>query len=495
MSLREPFFLRGKQSRLVRAIWMSLALGAIGFLTGTVWFVGAQVLIFSLIGSWGETWVFLLLSGSAGVMLAAINVVYSRWLSRSATATVLRTGWIVLATTLPWLAHRPDQASPATWYVLLEEPASRLFSENVEIFPLLTVLWLAWATANIRRSPLWFVMVGASWLSVPAITLVLNSIDEIAGFFRSGLPGGLLAGLVETVAALSLGGQFFAALLVPWGIPFWTPPAAGGLSAEWDPLATASRYRFDTGREPFFLRGKHKWLIRAIWMSLALGGIGFVAGTVWFVGAQILMAGLNGILAEEWALLIFSGTAGLAFAAINIPYSRWLGRAWKEVVLRSAWLVAATSMPWLAVPFVETADTAWYDWLEGTLKAFGDIPPEYFGLFIVPWLGWSAAQFRLARSWPLMAGLSLLCVPLMMLMLDFVEQLSKLYGTWLAGQPFSQVLEMVTIFSLGGQFFAALLIPWGIPFWRPPVAGEMPDDVQDLPAQAIAITARDPLEA
>jgi hypothetical protein len=244
-------------------------------------------------------------------------------------------------------------------------------------------------------------------------------------------------------------------------------------------------------REPFFLRGQQSRLVRAIGMSLALGGMGFVVGTAWFGGARATFAFLGTGRSDDYELAFFSGSAGMLLAAISILYAYWLRRHSLDTLLRAVWIPCLATAPWLTAPLLQPQLDEWSVFLDDSWN----LPLDFLTLYGLLWFAWTTASVRPAAIWFLSAGLSFLSVPLTIVLLKSVEWIAVFYWSWIPGISLVDALELATVLTFGGQFFAALLIPWGIPFWRPPVAGEMPDDVPDLPAQAIAITARDPHEA
>jgi hypothetical protein len=133
--------------------------------------------------------------------------------------------------------------------------------------------------------------------------------------------------------------------------------------------------------------------------------------------------------------------------------------------------------PWLAGLSSELYDAGWYRPLRECYRGLEDRFESVFdalsGQFVILffftslWLAWTAGRFRPARSWLLMSGLSLLAVPLMMASINVFGGIPSLFRAWGMAASVVEVLEIVSLCSFGGQFLAALLIPWGLPFWRP----------------------------
>ncbi len=228
IQLREPFFLRGRRSVLLRAIWMSLALGVIGGGAGL-----ATVLFYLLLGlmlQGSDEIDMRLIVGSAAISLATvIGIPYFRWRGESVFGIATRAGCILLIAAGPMLFE-----NAALWGLLdLANQQLDAWKSDVEwgdmlILPVevmfaLTLLWLAWSAAYFRRSWTWLLTVLVSGLSIPCWILSVTVALFSVGLAQNGLPGEVFMVLV-IVYQLSIPGQFFVLLVTPWGVPFWWPP-------------------------------------------------------------------------------------------------------------------------------------------------------------------------------------------------------------------------------------------------------------------------------
>lgn len=224
-----------------------------------------------------------------------------------------------------------------------------------------------------------------------------------------------------------------------------------------------------TLREPWFLEGRTSVWQRAVLMSLVLGVLGFVAGIGWLVGVMVL---INLIPAfDEAMLVVFGGTGCLALGiAVAIPCSRWLshppaGTALRVVGLVVCGLLLASLVSSLMV-LIESADSDILSHDEYSNRWLR-IPIEFLLLFASIWLAWSVAFVRRSWTWPLMAGLSAVSVLLLPLLILGMDASSNHLIGWLPLEV-QQILAIASGVTVGGQFFALLVVPWGIPFWFPP---------------------------
>lgn len=252
-------------------------------------------------------------------------------------------------------------------------------------------------------------------------------------------------------------------------------------------------------REPFFLRGKQSRLVRASWMSMALGGIGFVVGTAWFGGAWLFVEYGIGGFSEDQMFATLAASTGVTLAAVSLLYSRWCGSALPGTIGRACVMACVPTAPWLAGLSSKLYDAGWYRPLRESYRGLEDRFESDFdalsGQFVILffftslWLAWTAGCFRPARAWLLMSGLSLLAVPLMMASINVFDGISSLFRAWGLAASVVEVLEIVSICSLGGQFLAALLIPWGFPFWWPEVVANTLDAAAGARDSASAFSA------
>ncbi len=226
--LREPFFLRGRRSVLLRAIWTSLALGMIGGSAGL-----AAELFYLLLGlmlQGSDEDVMRLVFSSAAISLATVaGIPYFVWRGSSARGIATRAGCIMLIAAGPMLTENAllwgllDLAnqqldawkSGVEWGEMLIVPVEVMFG--------LTLLWLAWSAACFHRSRSWLLTFLASGLSIPFWIL-----SAVASLYSPNLASRWLPDEVTMILAivtqLSIPGQFFTLLMIPWGVPFWWPP-------------------------------------------------------------------------------------------------------------------------------------------------------------------------------------------------------------------------------------------------------------------------------
>ncbi len=225
--LREPFFLRGRRSVLLRAIWMSLAISVIGGGAGL-----AAVLVYLLLGlTVGlEGGLLRLVGGSAAVSLATVvGIPYFRWRGDSVRGIAARAGCIMLIAAGPMLLE-----NKLLWGLLAQaaqqldawksdmEWGERLIV-SAEFMFVLILLWVAWSAACVRSSRSWLLTILVSGLSIPLWILSLAVSMYSVGFAQNALPSNVFS-IMLSVLQLSLPGQFFALLVIPWGAPFWWPP-------------------------------------------------------------------------------------------------------------------------------------------------------------------------------------------------------------------------------------------------------------------------------
>lgn len=229
-------------------------------------------------------------------------------------------------------------------------------------------------------------------------------------------------------------------------------------------------------REPWFLEGRRSVLLRAVLMSLVLGGLGFVAGIGWLVGVMVL---INLIPAfDEAMLVVFGGTGCLALGiAVAIPYSRWLSHPPAGTALRVVGLVVCgallASLVSSLMVLIESADSKIMSPDEYSNRRLR-IPIEYLLLFGAIWLAWSVAFVRRSWTWPLMAGLSAVSIFLLPVLILGMDASSNQLIGWLPLEV-QQILAITSGVTVGGQFFALLVVPWGIPFWFPPARKSAPE--------------------
>lgn len=238
-------------------------------------------------------------------------------------------------------------------------------------------------------------------------------------------------------------------------------------------------------REPFFLRGRKSVKLRAIRMSLALsvlaGGAGVVAGTLYVVLVRMLHLAAQ---SSDVSRIAMSGsTAAMALAVlVGIPCFWWLGHSTRGIVRRATCIVVVAAGPLLLCGspirgLIRPASSP-PGGLPSDMLAFGGLllwaPVKEILPLSLLWPAWTAACFRTSREWMLMAGLSGLSLPLWILSYNFAtHSMGTIHGWLPAGDVSLFVLGIAFQSTTTAQFFALLVVPWGIPFWCPPKA-EMP---------------------
>lgn len=211
-------------------------------------------------------------------------------------------------------------------------------------------------------------------------------------------------------------------------------------------------------REPFFLRGRRSILQRAVILSLVLGGLSSAAGwivvlsvcsTFWFPHTiRVLFGdfgGLTGVLGTVVGALLIHG-----------PLNHW----W-----RRSWLWTAVAIP-LAFPLM----------LPAGIVIFGNESPMLSGKAL------AVARLQLVAAFAMIAAI------------QGVPRCSFRWGVcgvWLTSVLGSAIVGLIVVeLAASGQLdgfevrtrsdwgllsagllsllFAALSIPWGLPFWWPP---------------------------
>lgn len=226
IQLREPFFLRGRRSVPLRAIWMSLALGVIGGGAGLAAVLCYVLLALTLENS--NKGVVQIIAGSTAISLATVvGVPYFRWRGDTACGIATKACCIML------IAAGPMVLEVKLLRVLLDLATQQMNAWTnmgaeellmaVRIMFGLTLLWLAWSAACFRRSSSWLLTFLASGLSIPFWILSVAASLYSLNFASSWLPDEVTM-FLAIVTQLSIPGQFFALLVIPWGVPFWWPP-------------------------------------------------------------------------------------------------------------------------------------------------------------------------------------------------------------------------------------------------------------------------------
>ncbi|HTN03576.1 MAG TPA: hypothetical protein VL132_16920 [Planctomycetaceae bacterium] len=200
--LREPFFLRGRTSVLQRAVLMSLVLGGLAAIAS--WIVaGTTVAVL------GPSESSLAISITWGLTAAIfIHAPIQHWNGRS--------WWRLLIVAVP--------ISAAALYIALYITKDRPHSNLWRTFNLVlgfTALLIINGAPLVRRQRLHLVAYAVSALGGIVPALIVVSVDDPGQIPLPGIPE--MAKVAIVLAAIF--GGLLAALSIPWGLPFWWPPA------------------------------------------------------------------------------------------------------------------------------------------------------------------------------------------------------------------------------------------------------------------------------
>lgn len=222
---REPWFLEGRRSVLLRAIWTTLVLGGLAFFAGFLAMLMAFVLILSLEQSISEEYaVFLFEVPFVIVLTAFVGLPYWFWLRAPLASLVARGMCLIGFIAAPSLIALTtcDKESLSDFF----EAGNDLLGERSEIWrevpfeflALFSLLWLAFGMASLQHSRLWFCAVFLSAVSVPLTAPLIFIVSRVQDYAGQWVPGS------DLIASGTFGGQFLVLLVVPWGIVFWFPP-------------------------------------------------------------------------------------------------------------------------------------------------------------------------------------------------------------------------------------------------------------------------------
>lgn len=223
-ALREPFFLRGRNSPLQRAILMSLVLA--GLSSAAAWIVtGAYCTAFwsptamrRVFGDWIGLPFALAMTSFAILIVGPLNHWRKReWLWTGPAvplsfAMAIPFGILLAGGEHPLLNGKAPAAELATVLATFAV---------IPCFPLLPLLQRRWRDAGtLSLAILGSVVVGL-------LVVQLMRAGVLARFDIRNMTGSafLKAGLISL---------WFAALSIPWGIPFWWPAAVAAASVEAD---------------------------------------------------------------------------------------------------------------------------------------------------------------------------------------------------------------------------------------------------------------------
>lgn len=224
LPLRDPIFLRGRHSVLQRSVVITLALAVLALFAGLADKVGSEV-VMRLVDALVPVKAPLTVSvGLAAVALATIlGIPYASWLHHSPRGVAVRVCWILCVVVVPFgaLVLRQDLVDAGNrWLAGLTGGGVLIPLEWLVFYSL---MWAGWTSAFYRHSRTWIAAALLSWLSIPLVITSFNLTSYAANLTVSPWPGFSLR--LPAQGLLSMRSQFFLVLAMPWGIPFWWPPA------------------------------------------------------------------------------------------------------------------------------------------------------------------------------------------------------------------------------------------------------------------------------
>ncbi|WLD13310.1 hypothetical protein [Planctellipticum variicoloris] len=200
LPLREPFFLRGRKSILQRAVIMSLVLGGLTAIVG--WIVAAAVVA---MGPGESPFLPSLIWGITAALLLYGPLHF--WNGRSWRFTLL--------------AIPVSTASLNGFIMFVDHYAQRHVDRTTAMIIGLTGFLLVNGILLIRLSR-WHIIAYVASLAGGAVpAAIVFSISDVGQLAIPGVPEEFIVAIV--LAAFL--GSLFGALAIPWGLPFWWPPA------------------------------------------------------------------------------------------------------------------------------------------------------------------------------------------------------------------------------------------------------------------------------
>lgn len=202
IELREPMFLRGRKSILERAVIISCVLGALAMAAGWLlafaiyatnrYLVDVQNFVIPL--AWGVT---------SGLLLYRPLNYWNRrsWLWTAASIPV---GFALLYLWAIWSQAGPTHLTYSTR--MTQGMFGALLASGLLLVRPTQLHWLAYEMS---------IAAGA----IPAVAFL--AVERVNG---TGIPG-ISREVANTIVSAALFGGWFGALSIPWGIPFWWPPA------------------------------------------------------------------------------------------------------------------------------------------------------------------------------------------------------------------------------------------------------------------------------
>ena len=211
-------------------------------------------------------------------------------------------------------------------------------------------------------------------------------------------------------------------------------------------------------REPFFLVGQRNVLVRAVLMSVVLGGLSLIAG--W--GSILSMFVVSSAVPRDWSL---SGQAVCSAVAITVflvaPLNFWNLRPTRFLLI--CFLVVALTqllMMWGAASLVDSdAQSVSYAIFGSILSTlgFGAVLVRHSTLHVAAWF----------VSVVLSAAIAIWTATVVKEILESGN-----------APGFSEAILVIVVSGLTIIGFALMTIPWGLPFWWPPSSRYLQDGSQ-----------------
>lgn len=229
-TLREPWFLEGRTSVWQRAVLMSLVLGGLGLVAGLAWMISLDFLVANT-GYAVDDWKYFgpALSSliAAEVLVTLIGIPYLRWQGQSPWSIAIR------CTLMAWIVATPFLGD-STVQSVLNAGCERFIVRSFGRGWLLSTLWTVELTLLCLAMSVGFFR--TTWSFLPAAFISLYGVfmayllcmgTKYVIFVPHGLPSIFEAQLKfwRRAYPVMIGGPYFALIVIPWGIPFWFPPA------------------------------------------------------------------------------------------------------------------------------------------------------------------------------------------------------------------------------------------------------------------------------
>lgn len=225
--LREPWFLRGRKSVLLRAVLMSFVLAALACFAGFTLCLSVYAIFGTqILSRFTEEQFFLTKAGITGLTIATLaGIPCSYWYGHSQ----IRVGvsWLLVGLASSQSIHLDSIVND--W--MRSAGCFNLWSASPHEVALFLCLWIVWSFCFLRRARTYVLSVALSALVLPVVSLVMPEFEEsftttpwdLLSYSTNGILPQLDLRRIPTIKAT---GTLLTIFIVPWGIPFWFPPAA-----------------------------------------------------------------------------------------------------------------------------------------------------------------------------------------------------------------------------------------------------------------------------